>query len=298
MCPLVWWCAPQGYMLSTIVGTVFWITLFCVISMILYPLVEKWVERIPSKIKDEIGPTWFAWHVQSTIHASLVSYMALGPIYHLSTEPARFQLDTPQGDASEAITADIASIANASHVFFCYLLVDTLVTIFRKAMTVDYFLHHVVFCFFCLLIQYDCFAPYLAGYLLIMEISTIFLNGFSFFRNRLGYGHWLVKAFFLLFGISFLFCRLVGTTYIAAYFCREVLGQHVPWRGIPRWHLWLLCVALVAAVAIQIFWAWAITKKLVKVMRSPSAEAGDGASSGDNGERSATETLRRPLVDG
>jgi len=274
-CQVIWWCGPRKFLETVIVGILLWIALFCIISLLLYPLVKNLVERRPSKIKEESGATWFAWHVQSTIHASLVTYMALGPIYHLSSVSPTIQLGYSFEEAPQEVMESIGSIGNGSLVFFCYLLVDTLVTIYRKAMTVDYLAHHAVFCFFCIILQYDCYGSYLAGWLLIMEISTIFLNGFSFFRNRLGYGHWLVKAFFLLFGISFFLCRLVGTTHIAVHFCRAVFRQEFIFSGIPRWHIFLVCFALVAAVGIQIFWAWAIVKKLVKVLRSPAAGAAD-----------------------
>merc|ERR1712039_506899 len=126
----------------------------------------------------------------------------------------RAQLDAPAAAFAHHKEA-IATVANTSHIFFCYTIVDTFVTFYRRAMTVDYFLHHMVFIFFCLMIQYDCFAPYVAGWLLVMEISTIFLNGFTYWRNRLGYDHIIVKVSFLLFGFSFMCVRLVGTTYIS-----------------------------------------------------------------------------------
>merc|ERR1740121_1362806 len=79
--------------------------------------------------------------------------------------------------------------------------------------------------FFCVIIMYDCFAPYLAGSLLMMETSTIFLNMFSFTRNRLGYGHIFVKMSFLLFAVFFVIIRLGGQTYIALYFSRSVITK-------------------------------------------------------------------------
>lgn len=292
ICPLLWWCGPRGYVTSSILGVLAFGTLFCFICLVIYPMVESAIERIPSKVRNERGPLWFAWHVQSVVHASLVTYMALGPVYHFSFSSPGFQLDTPDGDVPRATREMLASIANGSHVFFCYLLVDTVVTCVRKDMTLDYFAHHVVFCFFCLLITYDCFAAYLAGWLLIMEISTIFLNGFSFFRNRLGYDHWLVKGFFGIFFISFLLFRLVGITYIAAYFSNEVYKGRVLFQGIPRWHLWLVCVALVAAVGIQMFWANAIVKKLIKVLRA----GGHNNTNEDNPQRVRPEREVRPVA--
>merc|ERR1719262_1245407 len=99
-----------------------------------------------------------------------------------------------------------------------------------------------------------------------METSTIFLNVFSFTRNRLGYDHMFVKASFLLFAAAFVSCRLAGTTFIACHFSRSVLLRVPDYDGIPGWHLYLLMVALILAVGIQLYWGFGIVKKLVRVM--------------------------------
>jgi len=288
LCPhRVWWCDAGGYARSTAVGVLCWSALFCAICGLLYPLAKGSMERWPSKFKNENCAMWFGWHVQSTIHAFWVSSLAFAAIYTLSDASAEAQFDASSTRNSQHINDAVGSIANTSHVFFCYILVDTLITLYRKEMTVDYFLHHLVFGFFCVVIQYHCFAPYLAGWLLIMELSTIFLNGFSFFRNRLGYDHFLVKAFFLLFASSFLVCRILGMTYIAGSFILVVFRQDVPFAGIPRWHLYTLVVALVGAVVLQYFWAYSIGRKVTKVLvggsDGSSREPGPGGPTGDDG---------------
>jgi len=269
MCEHVWWCSVWGWGVSSVVGFAFWGVLFVALMRLVHPKCARWLETWPSKVEDENSASWFAWHVQSTIHACTVVAMAFPAVRKLSSAGVMSQFSFPSAEHEDHLP-ETALVALGSHVFFCYIVVDTFVALYREAMTPDYFAHHCVFVFFCLLIQYDCFAPYLAAFLLMMEMSTIFLNGFSFTRNRLGYDHWVVKVFFLLFATTFILCRLVGTTYIACYFSHTVLFDRVPFTGIPRWHLNVICLALMAAVAIQLFWGCAIARKLIRVMAGSS----------------------------
>jgi len=236
--------------------------------MKMHSLCKGFIERRPSKYEDESTASWFAWHVQSTIHASAQVWFSLWPIWVLSSAEPRVQYWTPSGAASDLQMQAIARVANGAGVFFAYIFVDCFIAVFRNQMTIDYLIHHLVFMFFCIVIMYDCFAPYLAGWLLLMEASTIFLNSFSFTRNRLGYDHIFVKASFLLFAIAFVSCRLAGTTFIACHFSRSVLLRVPEYDGIPQWHLNLLVVALILAVGIQLYWGFGIVMKLVKVMGS------------------------------
>jgi len=274
LCKHIWWCGPGGYFRSTILGVVIFGGLFVLLMLGLHPVVKPCIDRWPSTDKAEEAASWFAWHVQSVIHATTVSCMAVVAIWHLSSMSSQAKFDTP---AEAYSNIEISALAgNAAHVFFSFLLVDTLVTFARRSMTADYFAHHVVFCSFCLLIQYDCYAPYLASWLLLMEVSTIFLNGFSFLRHRLGYGHNLVKAFFIAFSTSFMVCRLFGTTYIAISFTTEVYRGEVLFIGIPRWRLQFVCAALMAAIAIQCMWAVAIGKKLLKIVAKSKTDTHAG----------------------
>ena len=263
MCSEVWWCDVSGILWSTCIGVCLWASLFAFLCLLLHPLFKAIEAKWPSKFENEQQVSWLALHVQSTIHACLMAGMASYSLWDLFSADPRAQLDAPSFAFLNTKGAT-ARIANASHIFFCYTIVDTFVTTWRKAMTLDYFFHHMVFTSFCVLIQYHCFAGYLAGWLLVMETSTIFLNGFTFWRNRLGYDHNIVRVSFLLFGLTFFAFRLIGTIHIAYYWTKHVLQQSVPFHGIPRWHLYVICVALVGAVVLQIFWAAGIIKNLIK----------------------------------
>lgn len=272
MCPLLWWCDIGGISWSTFVGCCFWSGLFVILCLLLWPVASKIHRTWPSKFEEEQQVSWLVLHVQSTLHACCVASLAAGALWELSSADPRAQLDAPSAAFPQHHDAT-ARIAKASHIFFCYTIVDIPVTFYRKSMTFDYFLHHMVFIFFCVLIQYDCFAGYVAGWLMIMEFSTIFLNGFTYWRNRLGYENWIVRVFFILFALTFLAFRLVGTSYIAYYWARVVLEESVPFDGIPRWHLHILCVALIGAVFLQVFWAAGIAMKFIRVLSPTTGKA-------------------------
>jgi hypothetical protein len=269
-CQLAWWCTPLGF-LQFMVGMSLLMAVSFVLLMLVHPLVKGFIERRPSKYPDEATASWFAWHVQSTIHASSQVWFSYWSIWHLSSSTPLNQFGVPDVRvASETDLQAIASAANGSGVFFAYIFVDCFIAVYRKQMTVDYLAHHLVFMFFCVIIMYDCFAPYLAGSLLMMETSTIFLNIFSFTRNRLGYGHIFVKMSFLLFAVFFVIIRLGGQTYIALYFSRSVITNVPDYGGIPRWHLYGVMLGSILGIGIQLFWGYEIAKKLLRVMKSPA----------------------------
>jgi len=271
MCPLVWWCDVGGIVTSTLVGMGIWGGLFVALCLVLRPVSAFICKKYPSKIESEQNVSWLALTVVSVMHATLVSYLAFVAMWELLDAKPRTKFDAPSLEFPQH-AGSVAQVANTSHIFFCYTLVDTLIHFWRKEMTIDYFCHHMVFCFFCVMIQYNCFAPYLAGSLLTMEISTVFLNGFTYWRNRLGYGNIIVKASFALFAFSFIVVRLGGTTYFTIFWACMVYHGIVPFHGIPRWHLHFIMAAMVGALSVQIFWAVSIGKKLLKVFKPSKTE--------------------------
>jgi len=292
MCPEVWWCDIGGILRTTLIGVAFWFLLFALLCVVFRPLNERICATYPSKYPEEQQVSWLALHIQSTLHAGFVVWMVLGPIAALSQTGAAVQFDAPSF-AGERWRSSVADIANASHVFFCYTITDTFITFWRGSMTVDYFAHHMVFLFFCVMIQYDCFAPYLAGWLIVMEISTIFLNGFVYWRNRLGYEHPVVKSFFIVFGLTFFTFRLAGTTYITICWVVAIFTNSTPFAGVPSWHLYVLCLTLVGAVALQVFWATGIAKKLLKSFgpkREPSSKQLVGSSNDEEATSSGEDS--------
>lgn len=282
VCDDLWWCTLPGFLLSTTVITVIWVVAYLACSRFLYPVFEPALLRKPSKYDVEEGPYWFAWHVTSVVHAVLVIYLALVPTWQLTFASPAVQfappLDLPQDDKPAFL-----SIARGAHIFFCYIISDIVVGSVYGFLKLDALVHHCVFLLFGLLICYNCFGAYLAGWLLLMETSTVPLNYFSYFRNRLGYNHWSVKAAFGCFAGSFMIFRLGGLLYVLMCFGRALYLQTMPVDGIPRWHLRLVLLALTMAAGMQVVWAASIGQKAIKVLsddasspRAATSQSKDG----------------------
>jgi len=261
VCNDIWWCGLGNYWQTLVALCLLWSTLFVVLLQF-YRLVRPVLERWPSTYREENSASWFAVNVQSTIHAASISILALRALASLRGAPHLGSFGGAGDDDSFRIAS--VRIANLSQVFHAYMIVDTGVTVFRKAMTLDYLLHHFVFCFFCWLLQFHCFATELAGYLLVMEVSTVFLNGFLFWRSRLGNEHWLVQFNFLFFAGAFIVFRLMGTTHIAWRFIANAIGSPEVFGDVPTTHLNLISCALVLAIGVQLYWAFGIGMKFAK----------------------------------
>mmetsp|Transcript_73492 Transcript_73492/g.132372 ORF Transcript_73492/g.132372 Transcript_73492/m.132372 type:complete len:315 (-) Transcript_73492:62-1006(-) len=271
LCAQIWWCGTSRFLITSVIGTCFWVALFAFFALVLYPLVEKQLDRIPSKVDGESGGGWFALHLQSTIHATLIVCITLGTTRALanSSIEAKYMAPQPQTPGDVSTVAHGAVIGNAAHVFLCYTLADTVTGLFRKSLTMDMVIHHLVFFMFCSIIMFDGNSPYLAGCLLQMELSTIFLNFFLFFRNRLGYEHPFVQLHFLLFYFAFIGARLVLGCHIVHDYGKAVYyGPAHLFAGIARWHQDVLFVGLLLAVSLQVVWGFKITRTFLKSLMS------------------------------
>merc|ERR1712032_900114 len=128
-------------------------------------------------------------------------------------------------------------------------------------------MHHIGLIVFTTLVTYDCFGMYLGGWMLLMEVSNPFLNYFLYFRHRLGYGHWSIKASFCAFVALFAMFRLAALAYVTISFFRflhESGDKHI--ASIPQWHISLMYAGLSAFVLLQVCWLASIMLKLVKVL--------------------------------
>eukprot|EP00403_Amphidinium_massartii_P025626 CAMPEP_0178389442 /NCGR_PEP_ID=MMETSP0689_2-20121128/10118_1 /TAXON_ID=160604 /ORGANISM="Amphidinium massartii, Strain CS-259" /LENGTH=273 /DNA_ID=CAMNT_0020009891 /DNA_START=146 /DNA_END=967 /DNA_ORIENTATION=+ len=269
-------------------------------AFVAYPLLSFIDRQYPSKYDNERGRYWMAWHLQSTTHSTIVVCMVLGPLWRLSTYPGdadlvRFASVTDA--VSDSVAADMIRLGNAPSVFWCFLLADIVVTSLHRIGGWDNIVHHAMFILFCSIATYGCFAAYLAGVMMLMEVSTIFLNYFSFFRNRTGFGSesLSVMASFLLFALSFVAFRLVYFTRVTFEFIAASLGGRI-YAIFPDPLLVIMCVGLLAACGLQFYWAVIIFKKALRQAAPGLADKLLGSGKKDDGARkAATDALREPL---
>lgn len=282
-CPRIWWCGFHQYLALSVVGVAIWLVLFWTIMIVVYPLVAKQLAKIPSTKKDEGTSVWFAVHVQSTIHAIVIIAMTLVPTTTINFDGDKARYSTPEPPNHW----QGAMVGNGAHIFFCYTVADTILTFWRKEMTIDYLLHHSLFILVCLIIQHDCNSVWPAGRLLQMEASTIFLNFYLFFRNRLGNSHPLVATCFLLFAAAFIVFRLVSGFFTTTdYLWVVYMGKADLLGAVPRWHLHVLSFIQVIALVLQIFWGVRIARIVVKSLTSRDGMPDYISSGGPTGGKS------------
>eukprot|EP00929_Paragymnodinium_shiwhaense_P074967 TRINITY_DN38338_c0_g1_i1.p1 TRINITY_DN38338_c0_g1~~TRINITY_DN38338_c0_g1_i1.p1 ORF type:complete len:407 (+),score=83.28 TRINITY_DN38338_c0_g1_i1:100-1320(+) len=269
MCDRLYWCGQEKFIISTVVMCTFCAIIWFVETDILFPCWKVVNTTWPSKYPNEETARWFAWHMQSMWLSVVVVYFSLSATYRLAfaTPAAQFSRPQPDVDWEQGLLLnDYVAIAQAAHIFFCYIVVDTIIGTLARVIQPDILVHHTLFIFFCLAVQYNCFAIYLAGMLLLMEVSTIFLNYFTYFRNRLGLEHWTVGLSFVLFALSFIYFRLVVLMWVGSWFLWDLAAGHMDLSEVPQLHLWFICALMLGVMYLQWFWAFQIGGKLVAML--------------------------------
>jgi len=268
LCDRLYWCGQEKFIISTVAVGLFWTLSWFFFSTIVFPFTGKVInQKYPSKYENEETPRWFAWHMQSMVLSILVVYWALPGTYRLSLEAPDMQFSRPRPDTvleHGLLLNDYVAIAQAAHFFFSYIVIDLIICALTRFLMWDILIHHMLFIFFSLAVSFNCFAFYLAGMLLLMEVSTVFLNHFTYFRNRLGYDHWTVQLSFGLFALTFMIFRLAALMWIGGGFIRDLYWRVFSIQEVPDVHLAFICVLLLGAMALQWTWAVQIGSKLVR----------------------------------
>eukprot|EP00928_Gymnodinium_smaydae_P073955 TRINITY_DN57049_c0_g1_i1.p1 TRINITY_DN57049_c0_g1~~TRINITY_DN57049_c0_g1_i1.p1 ORF type:complete len:291 (+),score=42.24 TRINITY_DN57049_c0_g1_i1:76-948(+) len=266
----VWWCTIPGYLLSTVAGVLIWASVFYAAAFVLYPAYSDRLSRFHSKYKNEESRYWFANHVASTIHAILISVLVVPTWVELIVAPPQAAFAQPAFEYESWFPQNMIA-ANAAHIFLCYIICDFIVGFVHDLHQSGNALHHVIFVLFTVLIMYNCFLAFVALTLLLMETSTIFLNYYTFWRNRTS-DHGTVKFAMVMFGVLFFVCRIVCLLCIMVYFAKLLAGDELKFDGTPEWHIVFIFSGLAAALMLQLFWFWGILKKMKSVVsREPNS---------------------------
>lgn len=259
-----WWCGYVNLVAMTVVWLMIWCALFYASAWGLFPRLQiaaKW----PSKYPNEETPYWFANHLVSTIHSALISCMAVPTFLILLRAPVEAQLLRPSLQVGWMNQEAMA--ANTAHIFLSYILFDFIVGFVHSLHDATNAIHHVIFFSFTVLVMWNCFFAFPAVTLLLMEVSTVCLNVFSFWRNRLGYSHIIVKISMSLFGCTFLLFRVIAMGYLLVRLTDIILvKKQVEFVGTPAWNIVCIFLGFSAAFFLQLFWSVAILKKSLKVV--------------------------------
>eukprot|EP00929_Paragymnodinium_shiwhaense_P076613 TRINITY_DN39412_c0_g1_i1.p1 TRINITY_DN39412_c0_g1~~TRINITY_DN39412_c0_g1_i1.p1 ORF type:complete len:305 (-),score=52.41 TRINITY_DN39412_c0_g1_i1:216-1130(-) len=261
ICPRMWGCGFPGFFSALLACTLAWLTLFYGAAMLAYPMVQPLLrKRLPSsRPGQEDTPYWFAWHVVSLAHCSLIAALSIPPVYRLAFADDAVRFGSPRAPSATEYLAEVTTLTNCAFLFSSFVVYDLVVMSVHKLAGLDMVIHHCVFVFFSAFISYDCFLFQPVGVMLTMESSTIFLNYYSFFRFRLGFEDWTVKTSFGLFGATYLLFRIVGMAWVLTTFSRALVGSTDIWElsgngGIPFWHLCFVLLGMLGAFSLQLMW--------------------------------------------
>jgi len=274
VCPKVRWCTGTRVLSNSLLGLAFWLVSFHVIAFVLWELLGRRLDRhLPSRFEGEKGRFHFAWHVQSIAHAVLITYLSFSDTMLLMTAPAHIKFSTPsvEMDAAKWVEAQ-TGLANAALIFLTYVASDMVVCCVHRLGGWDNIVHHIGFLLFGAMITYDCNNAYLAGWLLVMEISTIFLNLYLFFRGRLKDGSLVTLVFLGLTGSTMFASRFCGLLYVTTDFVRAVVEGSAPFDRVPWWHTPLLVVGLALILALQLSWMLPMAFKVLRLVFGESED--------------------------
>lgn len=270
ICEEIWGCAAYGFVSSTFVIVAAWTTIYYFLAYVVYAFVEGNLKKIPSKYDEENNRHWFANHVNATLLSLACIYWVGSASAHLTGASSLVQFGPPSAETvAHGYTGDVVQIVKGAQTFLGYVLMDVIVGFGHGTLKSDMVAHHVLFIFFGTMVFYNCFGQYLVGCMLLMEVSTVFLNYFSFFRNRVGFeDHWTIAASFGLFALAFVAFRLVALVYVGFRFIAAVLGfegaRALALSNIASWQVDSVILVVVAAMALQSYWAVGIAQKVAK----------------------------------
>lgn len=268
LCDEIWGCSAPNFFRSQALLVAFWAAVYYIFAYGVYPLVEGALKKIPSKYEEENNRHWFASHLTATVLCFIAVSFVLPASLNMRGAGAAIQFGLPSAETeSEGHTDDVMNIVKGAQTFLSYVINDLFVGTAHGQLKIDMLVHHVIFICFGTAVFYNCFAQYLVGWLLSMEVSTIFLNYFTFFRNRLG-NHWTVVVAFALFMLSFFIFRLIAMIYVSVSFISAVFGLQgqtaLATGDIDLWQVDFVVVIVIAGAALQIFWAVGISQKAFK----------------------------------
>ena len=257
LCSNISFCGLADLSKKLILMIALWLLGFYSLSAVAKPLFGTWLQRNPSKYASEETSFWLARHIVSLLHSSWIVWVSLGPVVFSTGSSWETLLITPRDDDGGALAY---ACAKGGLIFTSFIMYDLVIVIVHRFDGPLMIVHHIVFLLFCAMVMHHCFLQYISTGMMTMEMSTIFLNHYSFFRNRWGSDHWSVMVSFGCFGITYLVWRVAFMGYLVYGFFKALLDRSFPWHRcgggghLSSLRLGFIGVCLVAALALQLAW--------------------------------------------
>jgi len=221
----------------------------------------------PSSIEAENSPHWFACCISSTTNAVISVAVCLPAVWSLIDQPVELKFVSssavgmclcPPTDPicapmvlSQGWAPTMALVALAGQSFAIRTAVDLVLQARHGMLEWDGAVHHGIFVMAGWLIRRHCMMPFNAAVLMLMELSTPFLNYYLFFRSRYPYAS-SVNSAKSLFCFTFFVVRILINSYGAFLFVQEYPSA-LP-QKVPKWQQQLMLTVVVASVLLQWFW--------------------------------------------
>ena len=278
--PWTLWCAPGECILPCFAKFGFVPHAALHISLFYFSAFLAWIARRRGVTwSSEELPTVFhvAWNVPNIVACVPIGLAALNVAWRMLIH----------GEDSERYghldTYNDLEVAECCVWFGTFLAVDiVLVLVHGLAEDRLLYVHHGIFASICYIMFQGCTAPLVGASLIAQELSTPFLNAFTILRGFLGLNSLLTQITFVAFTLTFYALRVGLNGVMTSLYLREVYrsfqggpgASHLLYSPVERV---VLAVVLVGGAALQLYWAWQITVKLVEAIREGADAAGAAA---------------------
>jgi len=145
-------------------------------------------------------------------------------------------------------------MGNMGMIFAAYLACDLVLGIVHRLHSQGNAIHHVVFLIFAYLLARICCIQLISATMAMMELSTPFLNYYSFWKHRLGKKNVTVRLAMATFAILFLIFRIIVVFIVLGHFTRHLVRGTVTFNNTPLWIVSFVYLGIWAALGLQMFW--------------------------------------------
>ncbi|KAJ8902101.1 hypothetical protein NDN08_006509 [Rhodosorus marinus] len=194
-----------------------WLFIWSIISIICDCAVARWSDSkrcfLNPSVKEGFRATAGSY-ITSLVHSLLVSFRGIDHIRRTLPLPMDVRIQPPLNVDSFDSEAWLGPL-KTNRIFMAYLLIDMVRVIIAwpKLGQYDFIFHHLGFMSVSIVGATTISAPFQFGWLIVGEVSTIFLNS-RWFLIKLGYGATpIMTAANILFALSFFIFRIVIYTF-------------------------------------------------------------------------------------
>lgn len=258
----------SGFLASTALLAAFWVAVWYVGAWLSSSRMNTWP---PSTVKHENSVYWGACIFMSSVNAMISTIIGLPcGIYLFVMMPESMWFFGHLGvdvefDFCTTLLGSVGRvIAFAGQSFTIRIVVDWVLQLTHRLLTVEESIHHAIFFIAGVLLRSNCMLPLNTCILMSMEASTPALNYYLFFRKRYPFSSDVNNAK-IIFSILFCIFRLGFGTYGAYLFLRGYCSSSFAMPvDLPAWEQYAMCIIFLAGTMLQWFWGFKILQGILQ----------------------------------